>query len=72
MRKNQIEITVRRFGDDDVPTNLSGEHIIHVYSDSNNLYEALGAALHKLLTELGKYTSIPEFGVAEASSLWGN
>jgi len=69
MRNNQIEITVRRFGDD-APTNLSGVHTMHVYADSNNLYEALGAALHKLLVEWSKYTSIPEFGVAEASSSW--
>ena len=41
MRKNQIEIKIRRFGDE-VPDNYGNDQqIIQVYVDSNNLYEAL-------------------------------
>ena len=68
MRKNQIEITVRRFGDE-IPNNYENDkQIIHVYADSNNLYEALSVAYSELIKELQKYETIPSFGRVDVSN----
>ena len=68
MRKNQIEITVRRFGDQ-VPKDYENDkQIIHVYADSNNLYEALSIAYSELICELKKYEIIPSFGRVDVSN----
>jgi hypothetical protein len=48
MRKNQVSITVERFGVEGLPEWLEydgeGHQIIRVYADSNNIFEALAAA----------------------------
>lgn len=61
MRKNQVSITIQRFGDQ-VPKNYP-KHIqkIKVYADSNNLYEALAIATAQVLEEIKKYQEIPSF-----------
>ena len=62
MRKNQVTITIDRFGDQ-VPKKLKENRIqINVYADSNNVYEALAAAFNKAMYEIGKYEKIPDFG----------
>ena len=62
MRKNQVEIKIRRFGDE-VPSSYNDEiQIISVYADSNNLFEALSVAYSESIKELQKYEKIPSFG----------
>ena len=68
MRKNQVEIKVRRFGDE-VPENFpKDKQVISVYADSNNLYEALLIAYSELMKEIQRYENIPGFGCVEVSN----
>ena len=61
MRKNQVEIKVRRW--DEVPSSYNDDiQIISVYADSNNLFEALSVAYSEAIKELQKYEKIPSFG----------
>lgn len=69
MRLNQVEIKVRRFGEQ-VPNAYGNDmQVISVYADSNNLYEALSVANSELIKELQKYETIPSF---EAVSVMDN
>ena len=62
MRKNQVEITISRFGDE-VPSAYNDDRqIIRVYADSNNLFEALSVAYSEAIRELQNYETIPSFG----------
>lgn len=46
------------------------EHqVIQVYGDSNNLYEALFAAIDEVLTVIKKYQALPTFGAKNHISL---
>ena len=68
MRKNQVEIKVRRFRDE-VPKNFPKDRqIVSVYADSNNLYEALLIAYSELMKEIQKYKNVPNFGCVEVSN----
>ena len=68
MRKNQVEIKVRRFGDE-VPENFQEDkQVISVYADSNNLYEALLIAYYELIKEIQRYENVPSFGCVEISN----
>ena len=68
MRKNQVEIKVRRFGDE-VPENFpEDKQVINVYADSNNLYEALLIAYSELMKEIQRYENIPSFGCVEVTN----
>ena len=68
MRKNQVEIKVRRFGDQ-VPDNFQNDkQVISVYADSNNLYEALSIAYSELIKEIQRYENVPSFGCVEVSN----
>ena len=68
MRKNQVEIKVRRFGDE-VPKNFPKDRqIVSVYADSNNLYEALLIAYSELMKEIQRYENVPNFGCIEVSN----
>ena len=68
MRKNQVEIKVRRFGDE-VPENFpKNKQVISVYADSNNLYEALLIAYSELMKEIQRYENVPNFGCIEVSN----
>lgn len=68
MRKNQVEIKVRRFGDE-VPENFPADkQVISVYADSNNLYEALLIAYSELMKEIQRYENVPSFGCVEVSN----
>jgi hypothetical protein len=69
MRKNQVTIQIKRFGDQ-VPVGYSkGIQEINVYTDSNNLFEALSAAFAQVLEEVRKYESVPGFGCMESTSV---
>lgn len=72
MRKNQVTIKIERTGDQ-VPESFSPDvetqyrqQKISVYADSNNLYEALCAAIQQVMTEIEKYENIPSFGCKES------
>lgn len=68
MRKNQVTITIERFGDQ-IPAELNADSIrIDVYADSNNIYEALTAAFDKALSEIKNTQRIPEFGRVESNT----
>lgn len=68
MRKNQVTITLERFGDT-VPKNLNAKSMkIEVYADSNDVYEALSAAFNGVLEEIKKNQAMPEFGVVSSHS----
>lgn len=72
MRKNQVEIKIRRFGDE-VPSNYNDDkQIISVYVDSNNLYEALSVAYSEVIKELQNYETIPSFGCVDVSNNHNN
>lgn len=65
MRKNQVEILIRRHGDE-VPSSYEKDiQVIQVYADSNNLFEALSVAYSEAIKELQKYENIPSFGCTE-------
>lgn len=68
MRKNQIEIKIRRFGDEVPDSYGNDQQIIQVYTDSNNLYEALSVAYSEVIKELQKYETIPSFGRVDVSN----
>ena len=68
MRKNQIEIKIRRFGDEVPDSYGNDQQIIQVYADSNNLYEALSVAYSEVIKELQKYETIPSFGAISVSN----
>ena len=68
LRKNQVEIKVRRFGDK-VPESFSEDkQVISVYADSNNLYEALSIAYSELMKEIQRYENVPSFGRVEVTN----
>lgn len=68
MRSNQVEIKIRRFGEE-VPESYGNKiQVISVYADSNNLYEALAVANSELIKELRKYENVPSFGIATVSN----
>jgi hypothetical protein len=74
MRSNQVEIIIRRFGDE-VPSSYdSNKQIISVYADSDNLFEALSVAYGELMRKLQTYESIPSFGTVSScddhENLW--
>ena len=72
MRKNQVEIKIRRFGDE-VPDSYNDDRqIITVYADSNNLFEALSIAYSEAIKELQRYEKIPSFGCVEVSNNHNN
>lgn len=62
MRSNQVEIKIRRFGDQVPSVYGSDKQIINVYADSDNLFEALSVAYSKLINKLQTYEQIPSFG----------
>ena len=67
MRRNQVTITVERFGNE-VPEELNAKSIkIKAYADSNNVYEALAAAFNKVLEEIKDNQKLPEFGCSTSS-----
>jgi hypothetical protein len=68
MRKNQVSISIQRFGDQ-VPKGYpeSTQKII-VYADSNNLYEALAASYSEVIEELRKYEKVPSFGRVDVTT----
>ena len=72
MRKNQVEITIRRFGEDVPKSYHSDRQIINVYADSNNLFEALSVAYSELIQALQKYENIPSFGVVDVKNNHNN
>ena len=72
MRKYQVEIKIRRFGDE-VPDSYNDDRqIITVYADSNNLFEALSIAYSEAIKELQRYEKIPSFGCVEVSNNHNN
>lgn len=72
MQKNQIEIKIRRFGDEVPESYHSDIQIINVYADSNNLFEALSVAYSEVIKELQKYEDIPSFGRLDVSNNLNN
>lgn len=67
MRKNQVEILIRRYSDE-VPSSYEKDiQVIQVYADSNNLFEALSVAYSEVIRELQKYEAIPSFGCVDIS-----
>ena len=61
MRTNQVEIKVTRVGEE-----APGEcQVITVYADSNNLFEALGIAMTKVINKVEETQNIPSFGCVE-------
>lgn len=68
MRKNQVSILIDRFGDQ-VPKNYSKDtQHVHVYADSNNVYEALSKAYCEAINLLGEYEDIPSFGRCDCTT----
>lgn len=66
MRSNQVEIKIRRFGDE-VPSDYnSDKQIISVYADSNNLFEALSVAYSEAIQKLQEYEQIPSLGTVSS------
>lgn len=58
MRKNQITLTIRRFGDQ-VPKGYPMDGMdVKVYADSNNLYEALSKAYAKAINVMEEYERV--------------
>ena len=74
MRSNQVEIKIRRFGDEVPPSYGSDKQIISVYADSNNLFEALSVAYSEAIRRLQIYEEIPSFGAVSVcddhENLW--
>ena len=62
MRSNQVEIKIRRFGDEVPSAYNDNKMIISVYADSNNLFEALSVAYSEVIRKLQTYEAIPSFG----------
>ena len=72
MRANQVEITIRRYGDE-VPYSYNDDkQIINVYADSNNLFEALSVAYSEAIRELQRYEKIPSSGYVDISNNHSN
>lgn len=68
MRSNQVEIKIRRFGEE-VPESYGNNiQVISVYADSNNLYEALAVANSELMKALQEFENIPSFGTKSVSN----
>lgn len=65
MRLNQVELHVTRFGSEVPEDYPKTEQTIAVYSDSNNLYEALAAAFAGVLEQVRKYEQIPALGCCD-------
>ena len=68
MRKNQITITVVRYGDE-IPKSVTeerGEELRYyrfsTYTDSNNVFEALAAANANILNQIKLDEDFPKFG----------
>lgn len=58
MRKNQVNINICRIHDQ-VPVSYPEERqIISIYSDSNNLYEALGSAYAKAIDTIAEWERV--------------
>lgn len=72
MRANQVEIKIRRFGDEVPAAYNDNQQIISVYADSNNLYEALSVAYSEVIKELQRYEAIPSFGRVDVSNNHNN
>jgi hypothetical protein len=66
MRSNQVEIKIRRFGDEVPSFYNSDKQIISVYADSNNLFEALSVAYSEAIQKLQEYEQIPSFGTVSS------
>ena len=67
MRKNQVEITVRRYGDE-IPENAQKVmnkvkvYEFSTYTDSNDIFEALAAAYVNILNQIKEDEDFPKFG----------
>lgn len=58
MRKNQITLSITRFGDQ-VPKGYPMERMdVKIYADSNNLYEALSKAYAKTINVMEEYERV--------------
>lgn len=58
MRKNQISLTIKRFGDQ-VPKGYPKDHmVVHIYTDSNNLYAALSEAHAKAVNVMEEWERV--------------
>lgn len=58
MRKNQIGLSITRFGDQ-VPKGYPEERmVVHIYSDSNNLYAALSEAYAKAINVMEEWERV--------------
>lgn len=58
MRKNQIGLSITRFGDQ-VPKGYPKERmVVHIYSDSNNLYAALSEAYAKAINVMEEWERV--------------
>jgi hypothetical protein len=63
MRRNQITITIERFG---VAAPNGNRDKISVYADSNNIHEALCAAFYEALDKIHGEKPLPEVGCRES------
>ncbi|KAA0965278.1 hypothetical protein FQ087_02925 [Sporosarcina sp. ANT_H38] len=63
LRKNQVSISINRFGDE--AKNGSNKQTIKFYCDSNNIWEAL-ASFYEAASEIIKVESLPNFGRRES------
>lgn len=57
MRKNQVSISIARFGDE--AKNGNNKQSIRVYYDSNNIWEALSGAFNEAVSEILKAQNPP-------------
>ncbi len=68
MRKNQLSLKVTRHGDQVPEGYPQKQQIINIYSDSNNLYEAMMLLNAKLINVIEEWESIPSFGRCNIST----
>ena len=70
MRKNQVTISVMRFGDQ-IPRNrqydkMTDERVSAIelvtYTDSNDVFEALAAAYSNIIQQISSEQEVPSFG----------
>ena len=66
MRRNQVSISIERFGDE--APDSSKQITIQVYADANNIYEALAAAYYEALDAIQEDQPLPSFGDRSHSS----
>lgn len=60
MRRNQVSISITRFGDQ-APDGARQQQIT-AYADANDVWEALCAAFYQAMGEIQKDQALPEFG----------